>query len=257
MNNKDLISQYVNIGIRLPEHQMNQLSNNDLKSYFRIRTIAINSGPYDNITELLAYEYKKMNDEERDNLIKSLRHSSIEDTMLTLNWRAGSDDFVRRLIKLRSSDDITDNIIFILRDTHSVISVIYEILNIHGPIFNGNQVMSIILKNFEGDDAKLKFCMEYLKLFSDKINKNMTIINSPITGMLNNFNSLFCKTLSKYFIMLNLRKPNGNKIDGQTFFALLNNTSDSTFDELTNYMKQNLDLYPNQLEFIEKETNNG
>ena len=257
MNNKDLISQYVNIGIRLPEHQMNQLSNNDLKSYFRIRTIAIGSGPYDNITELLAYEYKKMNDEERDNLIKSLRHSSIEDTMLTLNWRAGSDDFVRRLIRLRSSDDITDNIIFILRNTHSVISIIYEILNTHGPIFNGNQNMSNILKYFENNDTKLNFCMEYLKLFSNKINKKMTNINSPISGMLNNFNSLFCKTLIKYFIMLNLKKPNGNKIDGETFFTLLNNTSDDTFDELTNYMKQNLELYPNQLEFIEQETNNG
>lgn len=257
MNNKDLISQYVNIGIRLPEHQMNQLSNNDLKSYFRIRTIAIGSGPYDNITELLGYEYKKMNDEERDNLIKSLRHSSIEDTMLTLNWRAGSDDFVRRLIRLRSSDNITDNIIFILRNTHSVISIIYEILNTHGPIFNGNQNMSIILKYFEGDDAKLNFCMEYLKLLNNKIKKNMTIINSPISGMLNNFNSLFCKTLIKYFIMLNLKKPNGNKIDGQTFFTFLNNTSDDTFDDISEYMKQNLELFPNQLEFIEQETNNG
>lgn len=117
--------------------------------------------------------------------------------------------------------------------------------------------MSNILKYFENNDTKLNFCMEYLKLFSNKINKKMTNINSPISGMLNNFNSLFCKTLIKYFIMLNLKKPNGNKIDGETFFTLLNNTSDDTFDELTNYMKQNLELYPNQLEFIEQETNNG
>lgn len=257
MNNKDLISQYVNIGMRIPEHQMNQLSNNDLKSYLRMRTIAIGSGPYDNITELLGYEYKKMNDEERDNLIKSLRHNSIEDTMLTLNWRAGSDDFVRRLIRLRSSDNITDNIIFILRNTHSVISVIYEILNIHGPIFNSIGNMSIILTYFEGGDNKLKFSMEYLKMFSNKTKKNMTIINSPITAMLGKLDSIFCKTLSKYFIMLNLSKPNGNKIDGQTFYTILNNTSDSTFDELTDYMKQNLELSPNQLEFIEQEKSNG
>lgn len=257
MDNKTLISQYVNIGMRIPEHQMNQLSNNDLKSYLRMRTIAIGSGPYDNITELLGYEYKKMNDEERDNLIKSLRHSSIEDTMLTLNWRAGSDDFVRRLIRLRSSEDITNNIIFILRNTHSVISIVYEILNIHGPIFNSNYNMSIILKKFENDDAKLKFCIEYLKLLNNKINKRMTVINSPITGMLNNFNSLFCKTLMKYFIMLNLTKPNGNKIDGDTFFAFLNNTSDATFDEISEYMKQNLELSPNQLDFIEQEKSNG
>ena len=256
MNNKDLISQYVNIGIRLPEHQMNQLSNNDLKSYFRIRTIAIGSGPYDNITELLGYEYKKMNDEERDNLIKSLRHSSIEDTMLTLNWRAGSDDFVRRLIRLRSSEDITDNLIFILRNTHSTISIIYELINVRGPIFNNNYNMNVFLSYFDGDN-KLKFCMEYLKLLSNKTKKNMTSINSPITAMLGRLDSIFCKTLSKYFITLNLTKPNGKKIDGETFYAMLNNTSDSTFDEVANYMKQNLELSPNQLEFIKQETNNG
>lgn len=257
MDNKDLISQYVNIGMRIPEHQMNQLSNNDLKSYLRMRTIAIGSGPYDNTTELLAYEYKRMDDNQKDNLIKSLRHNSIEDVMMTLNWRASSDDFVRRLVRLRSSEDITNNIIFILRNTHSVISIIYEILNTHGPIFNGNQNMSIILKYFENNDTKLNFCMEYLKLLNNKINKNMTIINSPISGMLNNFNSLFCRTLIKYFIMLNLKKPNGNKIDGQTFFTFLNNTSDDTFDDISEYMKQNLELSPNQLEFIEQETNNG
>ena len=256
MDNKDLISQYVNIGMRLPEHQINQLSNNDLKSYLRMRTIAIGSGPYDNITELLGYEYKKMNDEERDNLIKSLRHSSIEDTMLTLNWRAGSDDFVRRLIRLRSSEDITDNLIFILRNTHSTISIIYELINVRGPIFNNNYNMNVLLSYFDGDN-KLKFCMEYLKMLSNKTNKNMTSINSPITAMLGRLDSIFCKTLSKYFITLNLTKPNGKKIDGETFYAMLNNTSDSTFDEVANYMKQNLELSPNQLEFIKQETNNG
>jgi hypothetical protein len=257
MDNKTLISQYSNLGIRLPEYQMNQLSNNDFKSYLRVRLIAIQSGPYDNTTELLAYEYKKMNDEEKDRLVKSLNSSSIEDSMMTLNWRANSDDFVNRLIRLMPSYDITDYIIFILRNTHSVISTIYEILSYHGPIFNGNRDISIVLRYFESNENKLKFCMKYLKLLSDKINKNLTVINSPISGMLNNLDSITCKTLSKYFITLNLTKPNGNKIDGDTFFVLLNNTSDSTFVEVSDFMKRYLLLTQNQLEFIEKEKNNG
>jgi hypothetical protein len=53
--------------------------------------------------------------------------------------------------------------------------------------------------------------------------------------------------------MLNSTKPNGSKLDGDTFFAMLNNTSDSTFDELSDFMVERLDLSPNQLEFIEKE----
>ena len=251
MNNKDLIKQYVNLGIRLPEHQVNQLTGSDLKSYLRMRNIAIGHGTYEN--EILGYEYKKMDDDQKDVLINNLNYSSIEDAMMTLNYRAGSDDFVKRLIKLRPSSDITYNLIYILRNTHSPINIIYELINLRGPIVNENRNMSIILSYFESGDNKLKFCMDYLKLLSDKLPKNMTAMNSPITAMLGKLDSMFCKTLSKYFITLNSTKPNGNRIDGDTFYSILNNTSDSTFDELSDFMIQNLDLSPNQLDFIEKE----
>jgi hypothetical protein len=255
MNNKDLIRQYVNIGMRIPEYQMNQLSNNDLKTYLRMRTINLGNNVYDN--ELLGYEYKKMGDAQKDALIKNLNYASIEDAMMTLNYRAGSDDFVRRLIAIRPNSDILENLIYILRNTHSPIKIIYELINVRGPIFNDNYNMNIFLSYFESDDNKLKFSVEYLKMLSAKTNKNMSTINSPITAMLGKLDSMFCKTLSKYFIMLNLTKPNGKKIDGETFYAMLNNTSDSTFDEISNFMKDKLTLSPNQLDFIEKEKNNG
>jgi hypothetical protein len=177
--------------------------------------------------------------------------------MMTLNYRAGSDDFVRRLIAIRPNSDILENLIYILRNTHSPIKIIYELINVRGPIFNDNYNMNIFLSYFESDDNKLKFSVEYLKMLSAKTNKNMSTINSPITAMLGKLDSMFCKTLSKYFIMLNLTKPNGKKIDGETFYAMLNNTSDSTFDEISNFMKDKLTLSPNQLDFIEKEKNNG
>jgi tRNA A37 threonylcarbamoyltransferase TsaD len=44
----------------------------------------------------------------------------------------------------------------------------------------------------------------------------------------------------------------GCKIDGNTF-TLLNNTSDITFGEVSDFMKANLDLSPNQLVFIDEE----
>jgi hypothetical protein len=171
--------------------------------------------------------------------------------MMTLNWRGYSDDFVTRLIRLSSTSTIKDNIIYILRNSRSRVSVIYDILNTHGPIFNENRVMSFVLAEFDSDDSKLKFCMEYLKLLSNSIRINMTIINSPITSMLHILGSSDCKTLSKYFISLNLTKPNGDKIDGNTF-TLLNNTSDITFGEVSDFMKANLDLSPNQLVLLTK-----
>ena len=44
MTNKDLISQYVDTGLQLPEYQINKLSNNDKKTYLRKRWIAIGNG---------------------------------------------------------------------------------------------------------------------------------------------------------------------------------------------------------------------
>jgi hypothetical protein len=41
MDNKDLIRQYVNIGIRLLEYQLNRLSVNDLRTYLRVRIIMV------------------------------------------------------------------------------------------------------------------------------------------------------------------------------------------------------------------------
>ena len=55
MTNKDLIAQYVDTGLKLPEYQINKLSNNDNKTYFRKRIISIR-----NYQELSDYEYQLM-----------------------------------------------------------------------------------------------------------------------------------------------------------------------------------------------------
>ena len=253
MDNKTLISQYVNIGMRIPEYQMNQLSNNDLKSYLRMRTINLGNIGYDNNTELLSYEYKKMDDNQKDLFVKTLKESSIEDAMMTLGWRANSNDFVTRLVRLWPSSKISDNLIFILRNSHSAITIIYEILNTHGPIYNSNYNIGQVLKYFENPETKMNFCQKYLKLLSDKTTRIMTEVNSPITGMLNALDSEMTKSVIKYFILLNSTKPNGDKIGGTLFFTFLNNTSDNTFEEISNFMKRYLTLSPNQLDYIEKE----
>ena len=43
MTNKDLISQYVDTGLKLPEYQINKLSKNDNKTYIRKRIISVNN----------------------------------------------------------------------------------------------------------------------------------------------------------------------------------------------------------------------
>ena len=44
MTNKDLISQYVDTGLQLPEYQISKLSSNDKKTYLRKRWIATSNG---------------------------------------------------------------------------------------------------------------------------------------------------------------------------------------------------------------------
>lgn len=44
MNNKDLISQYVDTGVGIPRYQFDKLSNNDKKTYIRKRLIVVLNG---------------------------------------------------------------------------------------------------------------------------------------------------------------------------------------------------------------------
>jgi hypothetical protein len=78
MDNKDLIRQYVNIGIRLPEYQLNRLSVNDLKTYLRVRIIMVGNGDYSNTTELLSHEYIKMSDSQKDSFIMSIKTMTLK-----------------------------------------------------------------------------------------------------------------------------------------------------------------------------------
>ena len=253
MNNKDLINQYVNIGHRLNEYQVNKLGPNNLKSYLRTRILSIRNSPYSD--ELLSYEFARMDNNQKDDYINSIKSGNIDDAVMTLNGRAKNDNFVTRLIDLRPAKDITANLQYILNNSHSPISVVSHALKTHGPILNYSYNMGLVLNKFDSNDAKLQFCKNYLKLLSENLDEKMTTVNSPIIGMVSNLSSIYCSSIAKYFIMLNLTKPDGNKVDDKTFWALVNNTSDDTFIDVTNFMKRHLELEPIQSDFIETETN--
>ena len=57
MDNKDLIRQYVDTGLQIPEYQFNQLSNNDKRTYIRKRIIANGQDKY-----LTEFEFNYMDD---------------------------------------------------------------------------------------------------------------------------------------------------------------------------------------------------
>lgn len=248
MNNKDLINQYVNIGHRLNEYQVTKLPSNSVKSYLRTRLLSIRNSPYSD--ELLSYEFARMDNSQKDDYINSIKSENIDETLMTLNGRAKNDNFVTRLIDLRPTKDIIANLRHIIYNSHSPISVISYALKTHGPILNYGYNMGLVLNKFQTDEAKLEFCKNYLKLLSEDLDEKMTTVNSPIVGMVSNLPSKYCSSIAKYFIMLNLSKPDGKSIDDKTFWSLVNNTSDDTFVDVTNFMKRHLDLAPNQEDFI-------
>ena len=73
MTAKELISQYVDTGLQLPEYQVNKLSNQDKKTYIRKRLIAVQSRGYFDW-----YEMELLNPDERDTYISNLNSDSIE-----------------------------------------------------------------------------------------------------------------------------------------------------------------------------------
>ena len=79
---------------------------------------------------------------------------------------------------------------FILRTSHSPITIIQEVLNVHGPILDN---IGFVLDYFESPEAKKNLCIQYLKLLSDNTDKVMNSFNSPIIGML--YNNVYTRVL--------------------------------------------------------------
>jgi hypothetical protein len=69
MTNKDIIKQYVDTGVRLPEQQVNKFSPNLLRTYLRKRIIAAKGADFEEEPLVKNYEYIKMTDDEKTSVI--------------------------------------------------------------------------------------------------------------------------------------------------------------------------------------------
>ncbi len=71
MNNKSLISQYVDTGVTIPEYQLMQLSNNDKRTYLRKRLI----GALNHNGRLLDYEFNLYSDDVKLDYVNKMLNS--------------------------------------------------------------------------------------------------------------------------------------------------------------------------------------
>jgi hypothetical protein len=104
MTARELITQYVDTGIRLPEYQVNKLNNQDKKTYIRKRLLAVKNSEYH--ADILAeYEFnlltKELEEKYMSNLVLlGLRHfiekakdkDAVINKILTLNNNLGDFD---------------------------------------------------------------------------------------------------------------------------------------------------------------------
>jgi hypothetical protein len=157
MTAKELISQYVDTGLQLPEYQVNKLSNQDKKTYIRKRLIALQSGGY-----LDGYEMELLNPDEKDNYISNLNsygihkllyHSSDNDK--AINVLLNNDTLISKLDSdgigylLDYSSD-KDKVINILLNNDTLISNLdkYGIRNLLDYSTDKDKVSNVLLNNY-------------------------------------------------------------------------------------------------------------
>jgi hypothetical protein len=112
MNNRDLIKQYVDTGLKLPKYQVMMLSGADKKTYLRKRLIATNQSSDE--FELFPYEIDLMDSVDRDKYYDELFAKKINFYNLSGNKRL--DDFFMELrdeIKSKYLDIVIDKGIYL------------------------------------------------------------------------------------------------------------------------------------------------
>jgi len=156
MDNKYLISQYANTGVRIPKYQMHQLSPNQLKSYLRVRVIAATQEPDD----LRSYEIKLIPEEELNKITINLDYTILKDWFFYTVLHADEDENALIFALL-------ENNLFKSKLDYETVELILE--NTNEP----DKVISILLNN-EGFVSKLDNDMIQI-FFQSSINLTDTI----------------------------------------------------------------------------------
>jgi hypothetical protein len=101
MTNKDIIKQYVNTGVSIPEYQFNKLNSGFKKSYLRARTIAIKETP-----ECQKYEYNLFDKETQRKIMDPISMRIENDYVISekeFEWC--SDELKQKYISMRIEND--------------------------------------------------------------------------------------------------------------------------------------------------------
>jgi hypothetical protein len=253
MNSQDLIKQYVNTGMQIPEYQLDKLNNNQIQSYFRTRLIGIEQSYH----AIELYEYKKMNDKFRNEFVSKLdMDNRMVEYLTNLNYKAGSDDLVTRIIDVKPYEFIEDSLGYLINYSIAKARTIHTVLEKYPRQSATKGSFIKMLNSFDSDESQYKFIMTYMKKTMEHIDDKLTVANYPIEFIVRKSGRLpinLGASVIKYIIVHNLKKPEGDIIDDDTFFTMIDDIPDKMFVEIANFMKKYLKLTDNQNKYLDSE----
>ena len=197
MKHSEVLSRYVNTGIRIPEEQYDRLSPSLKKSYFRMRSVA---GDY------FRWEFKLLNDEAKIKYIeKKGKNFGHNDVQYLLKHSVDKDNIATKIIDAKGDELSSSNITDLLK---------YSI--------NKDVIATKIIETL---GKKLEFGIDINSLLDDAHNKDdiaikiIDIKGEELADL--HICSLLHYSINKNNIATKIIEKKGEKLNGLEIFRLL------------------------------------
>jgi hypothetical protein len=146
MNNKDLIAQYVDTGLQIPEHQTTQLPGWALNTYIRKRLIATkNKG-------LSGYEFLLLKDSDKNKYLHNLPQDNFSHLLRNFKTQIKQDNLINYYLEndlLSKDTNVLSMLMQYYSDTDKLINIILEkYINVIG----GSVISTIIAESINNSD---------------------------------------------------------------------------------------------------------
>lgn len=248
MNNRDLIKQYVDSGLKTPERQFNQLSGSELNTYLRKRLIA---QEHTNNTDgsITFYEYGKFTPEQKLKLVSMTTEDNLR--AILINFDYNDNDFIGLLIEHKDKDFLKENTYILLNYSSNNYSTIRLLIDKLGKDLDQNVVKEINneLKDGYSDSDRIDILKNILKQYDE-----LDLYHAPLDMLLtcshpeeNDFIKYIVKSVEE---KETYDKP---RIDLYTLRTLFSYAQDREFEtELAKYVLNYFYTFQDEQEYLEK-----
>jgi hypothetical protein len=251
MNNRDLIKQYVDSGLKIPQSQFNKLSGSELNTYLRKRLIA---QEHTNNTEgsITFYEYDKFTPEQKLKLVSLTTEDNIRSILVNFDYN--DNDFLDLITQHKDNEFLKQTLYLIFRYSSKPYEEDYKmvkkIIDKLGRDIDQNVVKEIskVLPDFTDTD-KLDILKYILKQYDE-----LDLYNAPLDELIT-ASQPEEKSFIKYIVKSVEEKETYGKprIDFYTLRTLFSYAQDVEFEtNLAKYILNNFYTFQDEQDYLEK-----